>query len=150
MEVGVIRTKSIKVTGRRVKQPRVEKVNGYTSIAPFFFMIIVVIIIDMSINKNIKISDVSIRKFCKRWHIKEFSLFGSVLRDDFRPDSDIDILVTFKKGHRLNLASYLKMLDELSHLFRHTIDFVDRKNLINPFRKHEILKTRQIVYEEAA
>ena len=53
---------------------------------------------------RLKVSLDAIAQFCQRWNIVEFALFGSVLRDDFRPDSDVDVLVTYERSHRLTVA----------------------------------------------
>lgn len=86
-----------------------------------------------------------IAEFCRRWKITEFALFGSVLRDDFRPDSDVDVLVNFEPGHVPGLA-FFDMEDELKAIFGRKVDVVTRGGLRNPFRRHEILKTKQVVY----
>ncbi len=65
------------------------------------------------IAKRIPVSKRKIAGFCKRWMISEFSLFGSVLRDDFRPDSDIDILVTFQPQAQWSLWDIAEMQEEL-------------------------------------
>jgi predicted nucleotidyltransferase len=75
------------------------------------------------------------------------SLFGSVLRDDFGPESDIDLLVSFMPGAAMTFESFLQMKEELSILFSgRTIDLVEKRLVRNPFRRHEILTTRQVVY----
>ncbi len=88
----------------------------------------------------------SLAGFCRKWKIKELSLFGSVLREDFRPDSDIDVLVTFAPEARWSLLDLPRMQDELSRILGRTADLVDIKGLRNPFRRREILATREVVY----
>ncbi|MBD2462380.1 nucleotidyltransferase domain-containing protein [Oscillatoria sp. FACHB-1407] len=85
-------------------------------------------------------------EFCHRWHVIEFAVFGSVLRDDFRDDSDIDVLVTLAPDHGLNLFDWMDMQQELETLFHREVDLVDKRGLKNPYRRSEILNTRQIVY----
>lgn len=87
-----------------------------------------------------------IAEFCRKWRIKEFSLFGSVLRDDFRPDSDVDILVAFEPGATPQLEPWLDMRDELVAIFGREIDLVERRLVTNPFRRYEILTTRRVLY----
>jgi uncharacterized protein len=87
-----------------------------------------------------------IAAFCHRWKIKELALFGSVLRDDFRPDSDIDILVTFHFGGRITFNNRPEMLDELSDIFGREIDLIDKQAIRNPFRRHAILKSKEVIY----
>lgn len=84
--------------------------------------------------------------FCQRWNITEFALFGSVLRDDFREDSDIDVLVALAPNHGLNLFDWIDMQQELETLFHRDVDLVDKRGLKNPYRRSEIMNTRQIIY----
>jgi hypothetical protein len=84
--------------------------------------------------------------FCRKWRIQELSLFGSVLREDFAPRSDVDVLVTFSPQARWSLFDFVDMQEELEALFQRDVDLVSLGGLRNPFRRHEILRTRQIVY----
>lgn len=88
-----------------------------------------------------------IADFCRRWRVREFSLFGSVLRDDFRPESDVDVLVEFEPGAGPGLEAWLDMHDELRAMFGgRDVDLVEKGRLVNPFRRHHILTHRQVVY----
>ena len=87
-----------------------------------------------------------IEALCHKWMVREFSLFGSVLRDDFRSDSDIDVLVSFQPEHPWSLFDLLDMQDELSALLGRPVDLVTKGSLRNPFRRHEILTTRRVLY----
>lgn len=87
-----------------------------------------------------------IADFCKKWKIAEFSLFGSVLRDDFAPDSDIDVLVSFEPDGGITFDNRVEMLDELAAIFGREVDMVEKEGIRNPFRRHEILTTREVVY----
>ena len=87
-----------------------------------------------------------IAEFCKRWGITEFSVFGSVLRDDFRPDSDIDVLVSIDPKAHIGLFEIAQMQIELEDLFKRLVDLVEKEGLVNPYRKSEILSTAQVVY----
>jgi predicted nucleotidyltransferase len=87
-----------------------------------------------------------IEDFCRRWKIAEFSLFGSVLRDDFAPDSDIDVLVSFAPGGGITFDNRVEMLDELAEIFGREVDLVEKDAIRNPFRRHEILTTKEVVY----
>lgn len=95
---------------------------------------------------NIPIPMDQVEAFCRKWCLSEFALFGSVLRDDFRPDSDVDVLICFKPGHRMSIESYIAMEEELKTMFGREVDVVEKQLLRNPFRRHEILTTRQILY----
>lgn len=98
------------------------------------------------VRANIDLSMDRISDFCRRWKITELALFGSVLRDDFRPDSDVDVLVSFAPDHGWSLFDYLDMRDELGRIFGRDVDVVSKAGLRNPFRRHEILRTRRIIY----
>jgi len=98
------------------------------------------------VGDRIKASPAQIAEFCQRWHIIEFALFGSVLRDDFRPDSDIDVLLTFSPEQRLTWDDWQAMQTEIETLFKRNVDLVSKQYLKNPYRRHEILKTRQVIY----
>jgi predicted nucleotidyltransferase len=87
-----------------------------------------------------------IAEFCKRWSITEFSVFGSVLREDFRPDSDIDVLVSIDPAAQIGLLETAKMQIELEKLFKRPVDLVEKEGLRNPYRRREILSTAQVIY----
>jgi len=87
-----------------------------------------------------------IEDFCRRWHIVEFALFGSILREDMRPDSDVDVLVTFADDAWLSLYDWVDMEDELRGIFGRDVDLVSKSGLRNPFRRHEILRTQKVIY----
>ena len=96
---------------------------------------------------RIAIDQDAIVAFCRRWAVNRLELFGSVLRDDFRPDSDIDVLVAFAPGGEMTFEGFIDMTDELSTLFNgHPVDLVEKRFVRNPFRRHEILTTRQVLY----
>lgn len=94
-----------------------------------------------------KIPKKQIADFCERWKVKQFALFGSVLRDDFRPDSDIDVLVSFSPDAPWNLFDFVTMQEELQKLFGRHVDFVEKEGLKNPFRKQSILNSMKVIYE---
>ena len=87
-----------------------------------------------------------IEAFCRRWKVREFSLFGSVLRNDFRPDSDVDVLVDLQPDHGLSLYDWVDMIDELRTIFGREVDLVDKTAIRNPFRRHHILHNHEVVY----
>ncbi|MHB9026935.1 MAG: nucleotidyltransferase family protein [Armatimonadota bacterium] len=94
-----------------------------------------------------------IEEFCRRWKITSFALFGSVLREDFRPDSDIDVLVRFAPDAHVTLFRMGAMLGELQDLFERDVDLVDAAGVEqsrNPIRRAEILNTAKEVYRAAA
>ena len=87
-----------------------------------------------------------ISEFCRRWKVTEMALFGSVLRDDFRTGSDVDVLVSFSPDARWSLWDLSTMREELREIFGRDVDLVEKKALRNPFRRHEILTTKQVIY----
>jgi len=95
---------------------------------------------------QIPIDHEQIGAFCRKWKMTEFSLFGSILRNDFRPDSDVDVLVEFSPDHPWSLFDVMDMEEELKTMFGRQVDLVMKGGLRNPFRRHEILRTRQVVY----
>ena len=93
---------------------------------------------------NIPMED--IEAFCRRWRVTEFSLFGSVLRDDFQPDSDVDVLVSFADDAPWSLFEVVDMIEQLRAVFGRKVDLVEKSALRNPFRRHEMLTTREVIY----
>ena len=84
--------------------------------------------------------------FCHRWKIVEFGIFGSLLREDFKSNSDIDVLVTFASNSKTILFDLAQMQIELERLFGRPVDILEKEGLRNPFRKREILKTTKVIY----
>ena len=93
-----------------------------------------------------------IAAFCQRWKITEFALFGSVLRDDFGPESDVDILVTFSPISPRTLTSIRQMQDEIEALFKRRVDLVDRQSIErspNYLRRKAIFQSARTIYRVA-
>ena len=91
----------------------------------------------------------SIRSFCERWQVTDLALFGSVLRDDFGPDSDIDFLIGFELGQSPGLFGIVDMEQELAELSGRRVDLVSRRaveNSRNYIRRKAILDSAQVVY----
>ena len=97
-------------------------------------------------NARIDIPKDAVAEVCRRWMIRELSLFGSALRDDFRPDSDIDVLVVFAPSARWSLLDLVDLQQELGQLLEHPVDLVEKSALRNPFRRQSILASRKVVY----
>jgi len=98
---------------------------------------------------NIEVPKDKIKHFCQRWKITEFALFGSVLRDDFRSDSDIDTLVTFTPDAHHTLLDLVDMEQELQEIFQRNVDLVSKKGVErsrNYLRRKAILSSAQIIY----
>jgi predicted nucleotidyltransferase len=90
-----------------------------------------------------------IAEFCRRWKIIEFALFGSVLRNDFRPDSDVDVLVRFAPATHYSLFDVVHMQDELKAIFGREVDLVDRhavESSENYIRRRHILSTAEAIH----
>src|SRR5687768_13301411 len=73
-----------------------------------------------------------IATFCQKWGVGELAIFGSVLRDDFGPDSDVDVLVTFRPGASMTFEGFLDMREELSQIFGRQIDLVEKRLVRTP------------------
>jgi uncharacterized protein len=98
---------------------------------------------------NIEMPKEKIADFCRKWKIVELSLFGSVLRDDFRPDSDVDVLVTFSPDAEWSLLDHMAMEEEMSAMLGRKVDLVTRKAIErseNYIRRKAILETAQPYY----
>ncbi len=90
-----------------------------------------------------------IADFCRRWEISELALFGSILRQDFRSESDVDVLVTFAPEARHGLFQLNRMRDELVQLFGRKVDLVSRRGLEssrNHLRRKAILSSAEVLY----
>lgn len=100
---------------------------------------------------NIPLPMDAIREFCQRWSIVEFALFGSVLREDFNSESDIDVLVQFREDAHLTLFDLVKMGDEIEAIFGRKVDLIDRKGVEespNYLRRKEILNSARVIYAQ--
>ncbi len=89
-----------------------------------------------------KISD-----FCRRHHIRKFALFGSVLREDFKADSDVDVLVEFEQGHVPGLA-FFSMERELSEILNHKVD-LNTPQFLSPYFRDQVLAEAEAQYVAA-
>ncbi len=91
-----------------------------------------------------------VAEFCQRWQITELALFGSVLRDDFTDESDVDVLVSFAPGAKISLFTFIGAQDELSEILGRKVDLVERSAIENSrrrwARKH-ILETARTIYD---
>ena len=88
-------------------------------------------------------------EFCRRWNVSEFALFGSVLRADFRPDSDVDVLVSFSPEARITLFDRARMQEELKGIFGREVDLVSKRGLENSrnyLRRKHILDSAQVIH----
>lgn len=103
----------------------------------------------MSSKAHIHISKEKIAEFCRKWKITELALFGSVLRNDFRPDSDVDVLVTFEPDTDYSLFDLVHAQDELKAIVGREVDLVERNSVErseNYIRRKHILSSLEPVY----
>ena len=96
---------------------------------------------------GIEIPSGKIAEFCRRNHIIKLSLFGSVVRDDFGPDSDIDVLVEFEPGRTPGLA-FFAMQEELSELLGRKVD-LNTPQCLSPYYRDEVLREARVEYDAA-
>ncbi|HOE10893.1 MAG TPA: nucleotidyltransferase family protein [bacterium] len=97
-------------------------------------------------NPQVQIDPDALAEFCRKWRIRELSIFGSALRDDFGPESDLDFLVSFEPGAKWSLLDIVDMKDELEARYGRPVDLIEKEALRNPWRKREILGTRKVIY----
>ena len=93
---------------------------------------------------RIAVSHDTIAAFCRKHHIRRLAFFGSVLRDDFRPDSDVDVLVEFEPRHIPGLA-FFAMERELSELLGHKVD-LSTPGFLSPYFRDEVLAEAEVQY----
>jgi len=91
--------------------------------------------------------EVRLREICQTWRITQLALFGSVLRDDFRPESDIDVLLTFDPAANWSLFDLMDLQENLQQILGRKVDLVEQKAIRNPYRRESIMATRKIIYE---
>jgi predicted nucleotidyltransferase len=90
-----------------------------------------------------------ITEFCHQWQVSEFALFGSVLREDFQPNSDIDVMVQFHPNAHPTFRTLDQMEEELKTIFHRDVDLITRQGIEtsrNYLRRHEILSSAQVIY----
>ncbi len=86
-------------------------------------------------------------QFCRTWKISRLGLFGSVLADDFSPQSDIDVLVSFEPSAPWNLFDLIDLKSGLAEIFGRKVDLVEEQAIRNPYRRKSIMETRKVIYE---
>lgn len=99
--------------------------------------------------KRFTIPRKQIADFCKRWNVSEFAIFGSALSADFRPDSDVDVLVSFSHGTNVSLFDMVNMQDELKRIFKRDVDLISKRgveNSRNYLRRRAILESARVIH----
>jgi uncharacterized protein len=102
------------------------------------------------IKERLNLTEQQIRDFCLQNHIQELSLFGSVLRDDFNHDSDLDFLVVFKPEFQISLIKLVDIQYQLEDLTGRKVDLIDKRSILdshNWLRRQNILNTAMVIYE---
>lgn len=97
-------------------------------------------------NANVQLNRRALATFCRKWRIRELSVFGSALREDFGPESDLDFLVSFHAQAGWDLWDLVTMREELVSIVGREVDIVAQEALRNPFRRKGILRDREMVY----
>lgn len=104
--------------------------------------------------KNINLPMTEISQFCQKWNLTELALFGSVLRDDFRPDgSDIDVMIQYRPEAIPSFYDLDLMEEDLKVIFGRDVDVITRPSIessANYLRRHEILSSAQVIYESGS
>ena len=103
----------------------------------------------MQQNLGIEVPAGKLEAFCKEWDVAELSLFGSALRDDFMPASDVDVLVTFADGARHGLFDMVRMRYGLEDILRREVDLVSKRAIErsrNKIRRDAILRSARVIY----
>jgi uncharacterized protein len=99
---------------------------------------------------RLAITSEQLAEFCQRWQVAELALFGSILRDDFDADSDIDMLITFALGSRISLVDLVNMEYELGEYCHRKVDLLTKRSVIespNWIRRTSILNSCKVIYE---
>jgi len=96
---------------------------------------------------RLPLSTSRLRRFCRKYHIRKLAFFGSVLRDDFRPTSDVDVLVEFETEYNPGLEFFLIEL-ELSHILRRKVD-LNTPNFLEPEIRHRVIAEAVVQYEQS-
>jgi predicted nucleotidyltransferase len=98
---------------------------------------------------NFRIPQTAVEAYCRQWHITRMSLFGSALREDFRPDSDVDVMVEFSPEAKHSVFDLSAMRRELENLLGRKVDLVERRLVEespNYTRRREILDSAEVIY----
>ena len=102
------------------------------------------------IQQRLNLSSAQINQFCRENQIQELAIFGSVLREDFNPDSDLDFLVVFDPKRKLSLMDLVGIQYQLEYLTGRNVDLIEKRSILNShnwIRRQNIFSTAQIIYE---
>jgi predicted nucleotidyltransferase len=87
-----------------------------------------------------------IKEFCDKYGVEQFALFGSVLRPDFGPDSDVDVMLKFKPGHGFTFENTPDIQDDLRAIFQRKVDVIEMGRIRNPIRHRAIMDSHRVIY----
>src|SRR5258706_11461229 len=96
---------------------------------------------------DVEIPEGAIAQFCRRHHIRRLGLFGSLLRSDFGPDSDVDVLVEFQEGH-VPALDFFEMQEELSSLIGRKVD-LDTPGFLSRYFRDQVQSTAKVIYADS-
>lgn len=99
------------------------------------------------LNQNLNIPLDKVINFCERYPIRKLAIFGSALRDDFKPDSDVDVLVEFEADAQIGLE-FITMQDELTEILGRAVD-LNTPGFLSPYFRQKVLDSAEIIYERA-
>jgi predicted nucleotidyltransferase len=94
---------------------------------------------------SIQVDSASLEEVCRRYRIRELSLFGSAARDEMTPDSDVDLMVEFEPGARVGMIKFESLAEELTRLAGRRVDLVTRRGL-KPWIRTQVLKDLRVIY----
>lgn len=99
------------------------------------------------VHPSLNISREKLADICRRYYIRELCIFGSATREDFRPESDVDLLVEYEPGVHLGFIEFGDLYHQLKELFGRDIDLLEgRESLVNPYRRRAILRSLEPLY----
>ncbi|HEX8324445.1 MAG TPA: nucleotidyltransferase domain-containing protein [Tepidisphaeraceae bacterium] len=100
----------------------------------------------MVANARLPMSETALADFCRTFGVAEVSLFGSILRDDFRPDSDVDVMLAFQPGYGFTFENMPQIEDALQAIFGRPVDVIEKNRIRNPLRRQSIMSSYQVLY----
>ena len=97
---------------------------------------------------KININEADLYEILKGYAVEELYLFGSILREDFTNESDVDILISFKKNSNYSLFDLMDLQEKFEQYFNKKVDLIEKDGIKNPYRRNEILSTARRIYRE--
>jgi uncharacterized protein len=95
---------------------------------------------------ELELPQASLKDFCQRYHVRRLSLFGSVLREEFRADSDVDVLVEFEPGHKVDFFDIFDMEEELSNMLGGRRVEINTPNSLSRYFRDEVAAEAEVQY----